>query len=77
MSQLHIIIVGLFVLLLVSIVAWLLVYRKLDPQQPAAHPAYRVHQWLLLTIATLAILLTLLVVFSSDPGSTDDYLYWP
>lgn len=77
MNPVHLSIIGLFFLLLIVIGVWLLIYRKLDKRDPSKHPAYRSHQWLVLAIATLVILLTLLVVLSSDPGNPEDYQFWP
>ena len=64
----------LFVLLMLCIGAWLLLRRKLG-SNPAAHPRYRQHQLLIGLIAALIILITLLIVFSSEPGDPDDYLW--
>jgi len=54
-----------------------------DPQEPrpeksrGASPHYRTYQILIASIAALVIVLTLLIVFSSDPGDPDDYLFRP
>ena len=66
-----------FILLLLCIAAWLLIKRKLDRQNPSAHPRYRQFQVLTGLIATLIMLLALLIVFSSDPGDPENYLWWP
>ncbi|MCP4334403.1 MAG: hypothetical protein GY785_17240 [Gammaproteobacteria bacterium] len=73
----HDIIIAIFVLLLLAVVCWLLVYRQLDPQNRSLYPLYRLHQRLLVIIAILVILLPILVVLSSDPGHSTDYLFWP
>jgi hypothetical protein len=43
-DMLHFIIIALFVLLLLSVVCWLLVYRQFDPKSMKAHPWYKLHQ---------------------------------
>jgi cell division protein FtsX len=68
---------GLFVALLASILAWILVYRRLNPKDLSSSPYYRWHQLLIALIALLAILVAVVVVLSSDPGNPDDYLFWP
>jgi NhaP-type Na+/H+ or K+/H+ antiporter len=73
----HFIIVALFVLLLVCVFGWLYIYRSIGQGNPINHPRYRLYQSLLGLIATLVILLALLIVFSSDPGNPDDYLWRP
>lgn len=73
----HSIIVSLFVLLLICVSGWLSIYHSIGQSNPSNHPQYRLYQSLLGLIATLAILLALLIVFSSDPGNPDDYLWWP
>lgn len=75
--MLHFIIVALFVLTLLSVVCWMLVYRQLDPKNLTAHPLYKLHQVLVALIAFMIILLTMLVVLSSDPGDPENYLFWP
>ena len=75
--MLHFVIIGLFVLLVISAVCWVLVYRQLDPQNLAAHPLYKLHQVLVALIAALTILLAMLVVLSSDPGDPENYFFWP
>jgi len=75
--MLHFIIIALFVLLLLSVVCWMLVYRQLDPKNLTAHPLYKLHQVLVALIAFMIILLTMLVVLSSDPGDPENYLFWP
>jgi len=74
---LHFIIIALFLLTLACVIGWYAIHRRLDPDNRAAHPHYRVYQVLIASIATLIIVLTLLIVFSSDPGNPDDYLFWP
>ena len=68
----HSIIVSLFVLLLVCVFCWLYIYRSIGQGNPSNHPRYRLYQSLIGLIATLVILLTLLIVFSSDPGNPDN-----
>lgn len=75
--MLHFIIIALFFLLLLSVVFWMLVYRQLDPDNLAAHRLYKLHQVLVALIAAMTILLTMLVVLSSDPGDPEHYLFWP
>lgn len=68
----------LFILLLASIIAWLIVYRRLNPHDLSSSPYYRWHQLLVALVALLAILTTLVVIFSSDPGiAPGDFLYPP
>jgi len=74
---LHFIIIALFLLTIACVIAWLTLYRRLDPDNRAAHPRYRTYQVLTASIAALVIVLALLIVFSSDPGDPDDYLFWP
>ncbi len=74
---LHSIIVALLLLTIACAVGWYTIYRRLDQKDRAAHPRYRTYQVLTASIAALVILLALLIVFSSDPGNPDDYLYWP
>jgi hypothetical protein len=50
-DMLHFIIIALFVLLLLSVVCWLLVYRQFDPKSMKAHPWYKLHQVLVALIA--------------------------
>jgi len=66
---LHFIIIALFLLTLACVIGWYAIHRRLDPDNRAAHPHYRVYQVLIASIATL--------IFSSDPGNPDDYLFWP
>ncbi|MBT8433452.1 MAG: hypothetical protein KJN95_02240 [Gammaproteobacteria bacterium] len=75
--MLHFIIIALFFLLLLSVGFWMLVYRQLDPNNLTAHPLYKLHQVLVAMIAFMIILLTMLVVLSSDPGDPEYYLFWP
>ena len=76
-DMLHFIIIALFVLLLLSVICWMLVYRQFDPKTMKAHPLYKLHQVLVALIAAMIILLTMLVVLSSDPGDPEQYLFWP
>jgi hypothetical protein len=55
-DMLHFIIIALFVLLLLSVVCWLLVYRQFDPKSMKAHPWYKLHQVLVALIAFMIIL---------------------
>ena len=73
----HSIIVSLFVLLLVCVFGWLSIYRSIGQGNPINHPRYRLYQSLIGLIAALVILLALLIIFSSDPGNPDDYLWRP
>lgn len=75
--MLHFIIITLFVLLMLSVGFWMLVYRQFDPKNLTAHPLYKLHQVLVALIAFMIILLTMLVVLSSDPGDPEHYLFWP
>lgn len=77
MDWLQITINALFVLLLASIGAWILIYRKLNPRDISSSRYYRWHQLLIALIALLAILVAVIVVLSSDPGNPEDYLFWP
>lgn len=63
-----------FLLLLASIIAWILIYRRLDRQEPHNDRYYRYHQVLIGLIALLAILLALVVVFGSTPVAPDLYM---
>ncbi len=76
-DMLHFIIIALFVLLLLSVGFWMLVYRQFEPKNLTAHPLYKLHQVLVAVIAFLIILLTMLVVLSSDPGDPENYWFWP
>lgn len=73
----HLTIVALFVLLIVCLLCWLHLYRSIGEGNSRSHPRYRLYQSLLGLIATLTIVLALLIVFSSDPGITEDNLWWP
>jgi hypothetical protein len=73
----HLLIVALFVLLLACGFYLLLLHRKYGSSMSRTHPKYRHNQVLIGLIATLVILLPLLIVFSSDPGTPDDYLWLP
>jgi hypothetical protein len=73
----HFTIIALFILLAISILGWWLLHRRFGHQHTADHPHFRLYRALPGLIATLAILVTLLIVFSSDPGDPDDYLWWP
>lgn len=77
MDWLQLITNALFVLLLASILAWILVYRRLNPRDLSSSRYYRWHQLLIALIALLAILVAVVIVLSSDPGDPDDYLFWP
>jgi hypothetical protein len=74
---LHSVIIALFLLTIACAFGWFTIHRRLDPENRAAHPHYRIYQFLTAGIAALVILLALLIVFSSDPGDPDDYLFWP
>ncbi len=67
----------LFILLLISIILWIGIYRRLNSEDPQSSPRYRWHQWLVGLIALLAIMVAVVIVFSSDPGDIDDYFLWP
>ncbi len=71
----HFVILTVFVLLLASIVGWLSLYHGIGAGGSRGHPRYRLYQALLALIATLAIVLALLIVFSSEPGDPDDFLW--
>ena len=75
--MLHFIVVALFLLLVLSVISWVLVYRRLDPKRLSSHPLYRLHQVLLAIIMLLAIVLAVVIVLSSDPGDPENYLFWP
>lgn len=77
MDLLQLTVNALFILLLASILAWILVYRRLNPEDMTSSPYYRWHQLLIALIALLAILVAVIIVLSSDPGNPDDYLFWP
>jgi len=77
MDLLQLTINGLFLLLLASILAWILVYRKMNPDDLKSSRYYRWHQLLIALIALLAILVAVIIVLSSDPGNPDDYLFRP
>ena len=77
MDWLYITINVLFILLLASVILWIGIYRKLNPTDLRSSPYYRWHQLLVALIATLAILVAIVVVLSSDPGDPDAYLFWP
>lgn len=77
MDLLQLTVNGLFVLLLASILAWILIYRRLNPEDLPSSRYYRWHQLLIALIALLAILVAVIIVLSSDPGDPDDYLFWP
>ena len=68
---------ALFILLLAAIIAWLMIYRRLNPEDLSSSPYYRWHQLLIFLIALLAILVALIVVFASDPGLPEDFIYEP
>ncbi len=77
MDLLQLTVNGLFLLLLASILAWILVYRRMNPDDLTSSRYYRWHQLLIALIALLAILVAIIIVLSSDPGDPDDYLFWP
>ena len=76
MDWAHIAVVTLFISLMVSLVVWVRVYRGLDRKNLPASPGYRTHQWLIGLIMLLILLLVVFIVFSSDPGNTDEELFW-
>ena len=75
--MLHAIIIGLFLATIACSIAWFRVYRLLDPEKRSADPRYRHYQVLTGAIATLVILVSLLIVFSSEPGNPTEHLFWP
>jgi len=77
MDWLQLLLNGLFVILLASILAWILIYRRMNPGDMTSSRYYRWHQLLIALIALLSILVAVIVVLSSDPGNPDDYLLWP
>ena len=77
MDWLHFTVNALFVLLGASIATWLVIYRRLNPEDLRSSRYYRWHQLLVALIALLAILVAVVVVLSSDPGNPEDYLLWP
>ena len=77
MDLLQLTVNALFILLLASILAWILIYRRLNPDDLPSSPYYRWHQLLVALIALLAILVAVIVVLSSDPGDPDSSLFWP
>ncbi len=77
MDVLQLTVNGLFLLLLASILAWILVYRRMNPDDLTSSRYYRWHQLLIALIALLAILVAVIIVLSSDSGNPDDYLFWP
>jgi uncharacterized membrane protein len=74
---LHITINALFVLLGANIAIWMVIYRRLNPDDLPSSRYYRWHQLLVALIALLAILVAVVVVLSSDPGNAEDYLFGP
>ena len=72
----HLAVIWLFLLLMASLIVWVKIYRGLDRDDPSSSPGYRVHQWLVALIMALVLLLVVFIVFSSDPGSTDEELFW-
>ena len=77
MDWLHFTVNALFVLLGASIAIWMVIYRRLNPEDLPSSRYYRWHQLLVALIALLAILVAVVVVLSSDPGNPEDYLLWP
>ena len=73
----HSVVIALFLLLLLCLFGWWSVYRRMGRSGNASHPLYRVHQILLGLLSTLLMVLALLIVFSSDPGSGHEHLFWP
>ncbi len=73
----HFVIIALLLLTIACAIGWFTIHRRLDPENRTSHPHYRAYQVLIASIAGLLIVLTLLIVFSSDPGNPDDYLFWP
>ena len=67
----------IFILLLASIGAWLLIYRRLNPRDLSSSRYYRWHQLLIALVALLAILVAVVIVLSSDPGDPDNYIFLP
>ena len=68
---------ALFSLLGVCILVWLIIYRRLNPHDLQSSPYYRWHQVLIALIALLAILVSIVVMFSIDADNTGDYMLWP
>lgn len=62
---------AMFLLLLASITAWVMVYRRMDPKRADNDRYYRWHQVLIGLIALLSILLAVVIVLASDPGEPD------
>ena len=77
MDWAHLFVQVVFILLLASIAAWLLIYRRLNPRDSTDSRYYRWHQLLIALIALLAILVAVVVVLSSDPGNPDNYIFLP
>ena len=77
MDWLHFTVNALFVLLGAGITIWMVIYRRLNPEDLRSSRYYRWHQLLVALIALLAILVAVVVVLSSDPGDPEDYLLWP
>lgn len=69
--MLEIFVNSMILLLLASIALWIWVYRRLDREHPEYDRYYRWHQVLIALIAALAILLGVIIVLSSDPGTPD------
>ena len=77
MDWAHLLVQLVFILLLASITAWLIIYRRLDPRDQSGNRYYRWHQVLIGLIALLAILVAVVIVLSSDPGNPDNYTFLP
>ena len=77
MELTHAIVIGLLLALVIATGLWWRLYRRLGPDPRRQGRDYRVQQLLVALIATLAILVSVLIVLSSDPGSSDDILFWP
>ena len=74
MEAAEILVNTIFLLLLASITAWILIYRRMDPRRAPGDRYYRWHQVLIGLIALLSILLAVVIVLSSDPGEPGLYL---
>ena len=70
----HSVLIGLLILLAVCITAWLLIRRCLIREDKFAVKA---HQILIALITLLIMLIAMIIIFSSDPGNTDDVLLGP
>lgn len=77
MESIHSIVIGLLLALVIATGLWWRLYRRLGPDPRRQGRDYRLQQLLIALIATLAILVSLLIVFSSDPGISDEILFGP